>query len=234
MWQLATSLWHQLSAAERRAWESAGTTRHMTGYAWFMSQALRPNPGVYLPLAGGTMSGIIDVAGHQVTGLATPVADGDAARKKYVDDSGGGGGYTQNVRVRRSTAQTIPTGTVTTVIFNVETFDSDNMWDVANPTRLTIRTAGLYLIIGDIYWASSAVGRRLIWLEHSVAGAIATREVHMAPTPAFVWAGQVTTLWQCAVADYIELFVFHTKGSNLAISTFTERTPSLSAVRVGP
>jgi len=86
MYQLAITLWHALPAAEKKAWESVATPHHMTGYAYFLSQALRPNPGIYLPLAGGTMTGAIDMALHKVTTLATPTADADAATKKYVDD----------------------------------------------------------------------------------------------------------------------------------------------------
>ena len=77
MYQLAVELWHELSAAEKRTWEAAGTTRHMTGYAWFISQALRPNPGIYLPLAGGAMQGIIVMGSHAITGLPDPSASQD-------------------------------------------------------------------------------------------------------------------------------------------------------------
>ncbi|GAJ19563.1 unnamed protein product, partial [marine sediment metagenome] len=35
-------LWHALSPEEKAEWESAARPRHMTGYAWFLSQALRP------------------------------------------------------------------------------------------------------------------------------------------------------------------------------------------------
>ncbi len=85
MFGLCVDLWHTLSAAEKAVWESAGTARHMTGYAWYISQCLRPNPGIYLPLAGGTMSGLIDMAGQKIQDLPAPVAAGDAARKAYVD-----------------------------------------------------------------------------------------------------------------------------------------------------
>ena len=39
----------------------------------------------YLPLAGGTMTGAIDMNGQQLTNLAAPVSAGDAARKADVD-----------------------------------------------------------------------------------------------------------------------------------------------------
>ncbi|MBA7671099.1 hypothetical protein ES703_79250 [subsurface metagenome] len=87
MFLLAVDLWHALSAEEKRVWESAGTARHMTGYAWFISQALRPNPGIYLPLLGGTMQGAIGMAGHEIKDLPDPGLAQDAATKDYVDVS---------------------------------------------------------------------------------------------------------------------------------------------------
>ncbi len=85
MWQLASELWHQLSPEETAEWERAGTIRGMTGFAWYMSQALRPNPGIYLPLAGGDMTGRIDMQGSCLHGLPAPTHVNDAARQAYVD-----------------------------------------------------------------------------------------------------------------------------------------------------
>lgn len=42
--------------------------------------------GVFLPLAGGTMAGDIDMDGFQITGLPAPVGLTDATNKEYVDD----------------------------------------------------------------------------------------------------------------------------------------------------
>ncbi len=81
MYQKGVALWHALSENEILEWERAGTRRHMTGFAWFMSQCLRPNPGLYLPLQGGVMTGDIDMDGHAITALPAPVNPNDAARK---------------------------------------------------------------------------------------------------------------------------------------------------------
>ena len=82
MYTKCSLLWHDLSAAEKQEWESAARPRHMTGYAWFISQCLRPNPGIYLPLQGGTMQGNIDMATHRILDLPLPDAVQEPARKK--------------------------------------------------------------------------------------------------------------------------------------------------------
>lgn len=85
MYQKAIALWNALSQDEKKEWESLARPKHMTGLAYFISQALKPNPGLYLPLQGGTMSGEIDMAKNLIKNLPTPVADQDAANKEYVD-----------------------------------------------------------------------------------------------------------------------------------------------------
>ncbi|GAH13076.1 unnamed protein product, partial [marine sediment metagenome] len=85
MFLKVVALWHDLSAAEKLEWESAARPKHMTGYAWFVSQALRPNPGIYLPLQGGTMQGNIDMAKHRLLKLPLPTDAQEAASKAYAD-----------------------------------------------------------------------------------------------------------------------------------------------------
>lgn len=52
--------------------------------------------GDYLPLAGGTMDGAINMGGNAITNVAVPSADTDAANKQYVDNAiaSSGGGVT--------------------------------------------------------------------------------------------------------------------------------------------
>jgi uncharacterized Zn ribbon protein len=56
-----------------------------------VNNVLDGNPG-YLRLSGGTMAGLINLAGHKITQLPTTgLNDTDAVPKKYVDDAIGGG-----------------------------------------------------------------------------------------------------------------------------------------------
>ncbi|MBA7615190.1 hypothetical protein ES703_22468 [subsurface metagenome] len=73
MYQKAVALWQALSGAEKQEWESLARPKHMTGFAYFISLALKPNPGLYLPLQGGTMAGDIDMAKHRLLRLPAPV-----------------------------------------------------------------------------------------------------------------------------------------------------------------
>lgn len=85
MYQKCAALWHGLSVEERKDWKALGTARHMTGFAYWQSQCLRPNPGIYLPLQGGTMQGDIDMDGFKIEDLPDPLAAQEAATKAYVD-----------------------------------------------------------------------------------------------------------------------------------------------------
>jgi len=233
MWQLATSLWHQLSAAEQAVWESAGTARGMTGYAWYMSQALRPNPGIYLPLAGGVMAGDVDMDQHQVMDLPAPVADQDAARKGYVDAEVAGAGGGQGARVIRTSNQLIPHNTLTAVSFDTEDYDNDNMWEgVTNPTYLTIRTPGIYLFIGQVHWAANAAGFRTLLVQLLPAGYIAQVRTDI-DDATNEWRGQISTTWQCSAGNTALLYVYQNSGGNLNISHEAGQAPVLQAVRIG-
>ena len=39
-----------------------------------------------MPIAGGTMTGSLDMGSNKITNLSAPVDDTDAATKKYVDE----------------------------------------------------------------------------------------------------------------------------------------------------
>ncbi len=228
MWQLAAALWHDLSPAEQAVWEHEGTTRHMTGFAWY-----RPNPGIYLPLAGGAMTGVIDMQGNHVHGLDPPVHITDAASKQYVDWKVREEVTRPAVRARRTTDQTIQNSTFTKVTFDMVDHDNDTMWEgVTNPDRITIQTAGIYLIIGQVHWTPHIDGYRIQLLRHSTVGYIARTQTQYGAMDD-LWRGNVATTWDCAVGNSIELRVFQSCGDTLDIFAAGIEAPVLDAVRVG-
>lgn len=265
MYQKAVALWIALSAAEQYEWERDGTRRHMTGFAWFMSQALRPNPGLYLPLQGGTMSGNIDMGSNSITDLSAPALDNDAARKAYVDhaidtDIATHAGLPtvhqdaptliadhaalpnvhhiptpplgQGARVRRSTDKLMTTGSYEALNFDTEDYDNDGLWNPGDFTdRLTFQTPGIYLIIGQLNWAASAGGRRLIQLKHSVDGNIGITELGIA-NESNVWRAHISTTWPCLASQYVGLYVYQSSGGDLYVATEGREAPVLQAVRI--
>ncbi len=87
MFQKVVALWHALSPSDKLDWEALARRQHMTGYAWFLSQALKPNPGIYLPLLGGIMQGGIDMAGFKVENVPDPATDQEPVTLKYFNDN---------------------------------------------------------------------------------------------------------------------------------------------------
>lgn len=233
MYQMGVNLWHALSESEILEWERAGTRRHMTGFAWFMSQCLRPNPGLYLPLAGGTMTGEIDMNDFAIGGLIDPTTDDKAARKKYVDDHIAPLLAPAGCRARRSADQNVNSGALTTINFDTTDYDTDSMWAGAGqPARVRIHTAGIYLIIGQIHWSARNAGYRGLLLWHSAATYIGQARLGWSVGD-YLSRGHVETTWDCAAGTYLELRVIQNSAAQLQAKADGYQASVLSANRIG-
>lgn len=170
MYQKAAALWHTLSSDEKMDWERLATPKHMTGYAYFMSQTLKPNPGIYLPLQGGSMQGAIAMNFNRITTLPPPGQAQDPARladlQAHADLTKGvhwadpDGVLTfpkqSGTRVGLDIDQAIPNETWTTVELDSVFFDVQNEWDAPNH-RIVIKKPGIYLLIGSTGWSQTQV-----------------------------------------------------------------------------
>lgn len=137
-------------------------------------------------------------------------------------------------RAYRTTTQSITSGTWTSLALNAERFDTDTMHDnVTNSSRLTIKTAGLYVVTGNVYWASSAAGNQRLtrlYVNNATEICVASSPVSAAlPQPAQV----VSTIYKFAVNDYVELFVYQDSGGALNVQNVANWSPELSAVWIG-
>ncbi len=63
--------------------------------------------------------------------------------------------------IKETTAQSVPDGVLTALTSNEENFDSDSMHSVTTSTsRITMQTAGRYLLVATVEFASNVTGHR--------------------------------------------------------------------------
>ena len=138
-------------------------------------------------------------------------------------------------RVTNSAVQAIPTGTWTALTFDdnltFPNFNDDDMHSTTvNPSRITIKTSGRYIISGSVCWASSSTGQRAIKL--MVSGAAGTEiSMHRRPVPSTAddICANTTTIVDLSTDDYVEAYVLQDSGGDLNSKTSGVATPSLSA-----
>jgi len=232
MFSKCVDLWHLLSEAEKQDWEALARPRHMAGYAWFVSQCLRPNPGIYLPLQGGTMSGDIDMAKNRLLKLPEPTDDQEAATKKYHDDNLPSGPYTEGCRVYHDTHQDTPDDLSTYLAFNSEDYDTHEMHDtVTNNERITIKTSGIYLVTAHIYFETNNVGYRRTSIYLSAGFTIADFR-----RPSYTGMATpllITTIHQLTAGQYLRLRVRQNSGGILRVMRYAQYSPYFMAQRIG-
>jgi hypothetical protein len=136
-------------------------------------------------------------------------------------------------RVFHNTTQSITTATLTALAFNSERFDTDTIHDtVTNNSRLTCKTAGKYQITGNIEWAASPTTNAQIDIFLNASTQIA-RSVFALTVSADFRVMNVTTLYDLAVNDFVELRVFQQSGGSININSSGNYSPEFMMVRVG-
>lgn len=139
-------------------------------------------------------------------------------------------------RVYKDANQSINNGAVTVLSFNQETFDTDTMHDnVTNNSRITINTPGVYLIKGQVSFASNTTGLRQILLHKNGTGLYASASA--APANGDRTTHQISAIVQAAAADYFELAANQTSGGALNIEGVAGDLyygTNFEAVRLGP
>jgi len=122
-----------------------------------------------------------------------------------------------SVKVTKSLSQSITSGDYTALTFDTETFDTDNMHDnTTNPTRLTVNTAGLYIIEATVASQSFASGTLVCTLLLNGTTAIGYNGINDLNNgdPNYL---EISTIYNLSQGDYIELFASQDSGVNIAI-----------------
>jgi hypothetical protein len=122
------------------------------------------------------------------------------------------------------------------VTLNSEHYDDNNIHSTSsNQSRLTCQTAGKYHIFANIRWASNATGYRNVYLQVTSGG----NTFYIAADCVAAVNGHETdqclsTIWDLAAGDYVELWVLQTSGGNLNIVGGTNGlSPEFGMQRVG-
>lgn len=139
--------------------------------------------------------------------------------------------------VSRSTNQSATTATITPVAFDAEQVDTDTMHStVTNTTRITFTTAGVYVLTGNVSWASNATGFRGLFIYR--AGGAYPIGNRIASEWRTANNGDVTEMtvsrtYKFAAADFVELVGYQTSGGALNMLASGGFASTFSAAWVG-
>lgn len=139
----------------------------------------------------------------------------------------------KSCRVTHSAAQTVPNGAVTILSFDTERWDTDSIHDNAtNNSRLTCKTAGLYLITLLCSFSANANGRRSLYLKKNGATWIGIVGLPAVPDGITSTLIEVSTQYQLAVNDYVEGYCYQNSGVDLTVSINAEYCPEFMMSRI--
>lgn len=135
-------------------------------------------------------------------------------------------------RVYHSANQSLSNTTDTTLAFNSERFDTDSMHDtVTNNSRITIQTAGIYLLSATVSFEANGTGVRVVWLRLNGATKIAQQSA----VPPGVNTTDITiqTVYDLAAADYVQVLAYQSCGSPMNVTRNANYSPEFMAMWMG-
>ena len=133
-----------------------------------------------------------------------------------------------------SGTQNVNTATRTAITFSTEVFDTDTMHDTStNTARITIKTAGVYVVTGTLEFPANA-GGSVRQVEIRLNGADASLQAINSAFPGSVGVVlSVSVVGKYAVNDYLELTAYQTSGATLACGGTAPYQKSFAATWVG-
>lgn len=133
-------------------------------------------------------------------------------------------------RVYRDSNQTIATGGAGTKLsFNQARLNLDGIFDVADPTKLTIHTDGIYLIVAQVEWVLNTNGVRYVDILLNNTNYIS---IESRPGAGFTAYMHATTIYPLKAGDYLEVLVYQNSGGNLDVVYETQASPEFSIQRI--
>ncbi|MBA7707028.1 hypothetical protein ES703_115889 [subsurface metagenome] len=139
--------------------------------------------------------------------------------------------YTEGARVYHNTTQPAPTVTETTLAFNSERYDTDGIHDNAvNNSRLTCKTAGVYVIVAQVRFSVSATGYRIVKIRYNDTTVIGYYKLNVVNASHVTISA--TTIYPLSVDDFVTCTVYQVSGGSLNIEYWPQYTPEFMMQRI--
>lgn len=147
-----------------------------------------------------------------------------------------GVGYTENCRLKRVTDLSTVSGGVTSVPFESAEYDTNNFFDLAEPTRMTFNTAGVYSFGFQSNWNNNNAGGafRISRITGPGGTLITFNDVRATGTfPLGNLPQNMASMQRFEEGDFITAQVQQNSGVNLSINDQADSSIIFWAARVG-
>lgn len=140
--------------------------------------------------------------------------------------------YTEGARVYNDASQDVADSTLVTLAFNSERWDTDTIHNnITNNSRLTCKTAGKYMIVGNIIFeTSNAAGIRILRIYLNGTTCIAEARQGGTGLSDFL---VVTSIYDLDINDYVTLVAWQNTGDTVPITYTAESTPEFMMQKIG-
>jgi hypothetical protein len=120
-----------------------------------------------------------------------------------------------SAKVLRNTPQSLTSGSLDVISWNLENRDNAGLFDPATPTKITAPIAGLWLCEAQIRWTSNATGTRLLILSTNGSGSVENDR----PASATPWnsAQSVFGVFRLTAGQFIQVEALQNSGGALDV-----------------
>jgi hypothetical protein len=137
-------------------------------------------------------------------------------------------------RVKASMPLAVPDNTLTVLPLDFEEFDTADLHDPADNTRLTAPVAGIYTVSAHVSWPVNPQGSRELFIDARIG--LVFQRVAETSTPGSGVdepALSVSTIVQLSAGDYVQLEVRQTGGLTDSVQD-SDHSPTLTMAWLGP
>jgi len=134
---------------------------------------------------------------------------------------------TPTVSVSYSLTQGLPGSPPLLLLIDTVQWDNNVFWDPLNPSRLTVLTTGLYLVMSTVRFDTIVSGERYLFQQIKLNGGDFVMSHSIASDSSHIWDNQFVGLWYFNANDYIEVYANRGGGtgnghlSNLTLLAIT-------------